>query len=284
MGRDTAAACALATAYVAAKGKPSDTLCILTADHLIADAQEFRRILAAASDVCAKRDVMGLIGITPTRPATGYGYVELGAPVGGDSIPAGFRKVVRFVEKPNLGTAATYVASGKFAWNSGMFVWRAETFLAALRRFRPALAEAVETRIAPAFSDPKRLSAALERVYPTLEKISVDYAIMEKASNLVAIRGAFGWDDVGTWPSAGTHLPQDGNGNATSGLVTALAAEGNVLVNTQKRHVLAAMGVKGLIAIHTPDATLVCSREAADGLKALVRRLSESKTTAFSVQ
>ena len=191
--------------------------------------------------------------------------------------------MARFVEKPNLGTAATYVASGRFAWNSGMFVWRAETFAAALRRFRPALADAVERELSPHFGDRRALDRALDRVYPTLEKISVDYAIMEKAPNLVAVRGDFGWDDVGAWPSAGAHLPHDESGNAVCGLVSSLAASGNVFVNTQKGHLLAVMGVEGLVAIHTPDATLVCTRDAADGLKALVRRLAEDPKTAFCV-
>lgn len=282
VGRDTAAACALASAWVAWRGRPGDTLCILTADHLIADTAEFRRVLADASAICAARDVMGLIGINPTRPATGYGYVELGSPFSAAGLPKGFRRVARFVEKPNLGTAATYVASGRFVWNSGMFVWRAETFAAALRKFRPALAQAVECEIAPCFGTPA-LDGALDRVYPALEKISVDYAIMEKAPNLVAVRGDFGWDDVGAWPSAGAHLPHDSSGNAVCGLVEALAAKDNVFVNTQSGHVLAAMGVEGIVAIHTPDATLVCSREAADGLKALVRSLSQRPDTAFSV-
>lgn len=283
-GRDTAAACALATAWVGWRGRPSDTLCILTADHLIADSASFRRTLAAAAGVCARRDVLGLIGIAPTRPATGYGYVELGAPFSGPGAAAGFRKVARFVEKPNLGTAATYVASGRFVWNSGMFVWRVETFAAALRRFRPALADAVEKEIAPKFGSPRALAKTLDRVYPSLEKISVDYAIMEKASNLVAVRGDFGWDDVGAWPSAGAHIGSDGAGNAVHGLASSLAATGNVFVNVQEGHVLAAMGVEGLVVVHTPDATLVCSREAADGLKALVRKLADDPATAGFVR
>ena len=283
-GRDTAAACALATAFVHHRGGPDATLCILTADHLVADPAGFRATLAAASGVCSRRDVLGLIGIAPTRPATGYGYVELGAPFSGPGSAPGFRKVARFVEKPNLGTAATYVASGRFVWNSGMFVWRVATFEEALRRFRPALAEAVLGRILPAFGNQAKLDAALDRVYPALEKISVDYAIMEKASNLVAVRGSFGWDDVGAWPSAGAHLPADGSGNTAHGLVASLAAAENVFVNTQHGHLLAAMGVENLVVVHTPDATLVCTREAADGLKALVRQIGADAATAKFVR
>ena len=282
-GRDTAAACALATAWVGKRAGEDAVVCILTADHLMADSAAFRRTLAAASEIAARRPVMGLIGIRPTHPATGYGYVELGAPVSGPGLPRGFRKVRRFVEKPNLGTAATYVRSGRFVWNSGMFVWRAGTFLDALRAFRPQLAEMMD-RLAPHFGR-RTLAAALGREYAQLEKISVDYAVMEKASNLVAVRGDFGWDDVGTWASAAAHFPQDADANAASGLARALAAHRNTIVNTEgDAHLVAVMGADDLVVVHTRDATLVCTREAADGLKALVRSLGEDPATARFVR
>lgn len=275
--RDTAAACATATAWVRARAGDDATVAILTADHLVADAAGFRRVLADAAAFAARRPVLALVGIRPTRPATGYGYVELGAPCAGAGLPRGFRKVKRFVEKPNLGTAATYVASGRFVWNSGMFVWRAGTFLAALAAHAPALAAAAE-RLGAAFAGPPRaLAAALDREYAKLEKISVDYAVMEKADNLVAARGEFGWDDVGAWPNAGDHLPHDDAGNATSGRVETLAAKGCVLVNAQPGHLLAVMGAEDLVAVHTADATLVCTREAAPGLKALVTKIAASR-------
>ena len=276
-GRDTAAACALATAFVAAKAGEDAVVCILTADHLIADAAAFRRTLAAAASIAARRPVMGLIGIRPTHPATGYGYVELGAPVSGAGLPKGFRRVRRFVEKPNLGTAATYVQSGRFVWNSGMFVWRAGTFRAALAAFRPALLAAMD-RVAPKLGTPAQ-GAALAREYAKLERISVDYAVMEKAPNLVAVRGDFGWDDVGTWASAGAHFPADAEANAVHGLVRALAAHGNAVVNAEKGHLVALFGAEDLVVVHTRDATLVCPKASADGLKALVRALGEDPAT-----
>lgn len=275
--RDTAAACATATAWVRARGGDAATLAILTADHLIADAAGFRRVLADAAAFAARRPVLALVGIRPVRPATGYGYVELGAPCAGAGLPRGFRKVKRFVEKPNLGAAATYVASGRFVWNSGMFVWRAGTFLAALAAHAPRLAAAAD-RLAAAFAGPPRaLAAALDREYASLEKISVDYAVMEKADNLVAARGDFGWDDVGAWPSAGDHLPHDPDGNALAGRVETLAAKGGVFVNAEPGHLLAVMGAEDLVVVHTADATLVCTREAAPGLKALVKKIGAAR-------
>ena len=275
--RDTAAACATATAWVRARGGGDAVLAILTADHLIADAAGFRRVLGDAAAFAARRPVLALVGIRPARPATGYGYVELGAPCAGAGLPRGFRKVARFVEKPNLGTAATYVASGRFVWNSGMFVWRADTFLAALAAHAPRLAAAAD-RLGAAFAGPPRaLKAALDREYASLEKISVDYAVMEKADNLVAARGDFGWDDVGAWPSAGDHLPHDPDGNALAGRVETLAAKGGVFVNGQPGHLLAVMGAEDLVVVHTADATLVCTREAAPGLKALVKKIAAAR-------
>ena len=281
-GRDTAAACALATAWVGRAAGADAVVCILTADHLIADAAAFRRTLAAAADVVSRRPAMGLIGIRPTHPATGYGYVELGAPVSGPGLPRGFRKVRRFVEKPNLGTAATYVRSGRFVWNSGMFVWRVSTFREALAAYRPALLAAMD-RVAPKFGSPA-LGAALAREYARLEKISVDYAVMEKAPNLVAVRGDFGWDDVGTWASAGAHFPADAEGNAVHGLARTLAAHGNAVVNAEKGHLVAVFGAEDLVVVHTRDATLVCPKASSDGLKALVRAIGEDPATAAFVR
>ena len=281
-GRDTAAACALATAWVGKRAGEDAVVCILTADHLMADSAAFRRTLAAASEIAARRPVMGLIGIRPTHPATGYGYVELGPPVAGPGLPKGFRRVRRFVEKPNLGTAATYVRSGRFVWNSGMFVWRVSTFRAALAAYRPALLAAMD-RVAPRLGTPAQ-GAALAREYEKLDKISVDYAVMEKAPNLVAVRGDFGWDDVGTWASAGAHLPADAEGNGVHGLVRTLASHGNAVVNAEKGHLVAVFGADELVVVHTRDATLVCPKSSADGLKDLVRAIGGDPATAAFVR
>lgn len=270
-GRDTAAACALATAWVISRGGPEASLCILTADHLIADAPGFRTVLGSALTLVARRPVMSVIGIKPTMPATGYGYVKVKGPLRGADIPKGFRRVDRFVEKPNLGTAALYLASGDYWWNSGMFVWRADTFCDALEQFCPALS-AMRKDLVPVFGTPA-FTDKLARWYAGLEKISVDYAVMEKAENLVAIRGEFGWDDVGTWVSAGDHFARDPEGNAVHGLVRALASKSNTVVNAQEDHLVAIMGAEDLVIVHTPDATLVCTKEAADGLKALVKTI-----------
>lgn len=271
-GRDTAAACATASAWVASLGGENATVCILTADHLIADPKRFRETLAAAAEITSKKPVMSVIGIKPTFPATGYGYVETGSPVSGRGLPRGFRNVKRFVEKPNLGTATTYVESGRFSWNSGMFVWRAGVFAAALEKFRPALFSTYR-KLRDAFGKPG-FDRLFRAEYSDIEKISVDYAVMEKADNLVAARGDFGWDDVGTWVSAGAHFKKADGGNAVHGDVVTLAANGNTVANVQKGHVVALFGATDLVVVHTKDATLVCPKASADGLKALVKSMA----------
>ncbi|MGN0845440.1 MAG: mannose-1-phosphate guanylyltransferase [Kiritimatiellia bacterium] len=272
-GRDTAAACALATAWVQSKGGENACMSILTADHLIADAPAFRAVLGNALQMVSMRPVLSVIGIKPTYAATGYGYVKVRGSIRGSGLPRGFRAVERFVEKPNLGTAATYLESGNYWWNSGMFVWQVRIFREALAKFCPAL-DALSEKLVPLFGTAS-FDATLEKWYGGLEKISVDYAVMEKAANLVGIRGDFGWDDVGTWVCAGTHFKKDTEGNAVYGLVRSLVSSGNTVVNTQDGHLIALMGLQDLVVVHTEDATLVCSRESADGLKALVKEIGK---------
>ena len=200
--------------------------------------------------------------------------VEVGAPVAGGSSTA-FMAVKRFVEKPDEATAKQYVASGRHFWNSGMFLWSVATFMDALKSFRPPLFE-MAGRMRGKFGAPD-FDAALLAEYEKLDKISVDYAIMEKARNLVAARGDFGWDDVGTWVSAADHFEKDGDGNAVHGACEFLKAAGNTVVNDVPGHLVAVMGVEDLVVVHTPDATLVCAKRSAQDLKELVRQVADRR-------
>lgn len=271
-GRDTAAACALGMAWTSWKGGDSATMAVLTADHLIEDVPVFRQTLADASDIAAREKAISVIGIVPEFPSTGYGYVE-----SEKSLETGttteFIRVKRFVEKPNLETAKQYVSSGRHYWNSGMFIWTASTFKNALREFRPQLLEMAE-RMESKFGKEDFNDALLEE-YTKLDKISIDYAVMEKASNIIAARGSFGWDDVGTWVSAATHFANDSNGNATHGKTEILQSQGNTIVNDVDGHLVAVMGAENLVVVHTADATLVCTRDCAQNLKELVKQISE---------
>jgi len=278
-GRDTAAACALGTAWVAARGGDEATVAVLTADHLIKDIERFQVTLADTAEAVADEPAIGVIGIVPDHPATGYGYIESAGNLEQDA-PTKFMTVRRFVEKPDLETARGYVASGNHFWNSGMFLWSVRTFKGALRSFQPqllAMAERMEEAFGTADAD-----AVLLDEYNKLDRISVDYAIMEKVDTIIAARGDFGWDDVGTWASAATHFEQDGSGNARYGASELVKATGNTVVNDQDGHLVALMGVENLVVVHTKDATLICSRDSAQDLKELVKQVGEREGPSFT--
>ncbi|NLB69342.1 MAG: NTP transferase domain-containing protein [Lentisphaerae bacterium] len=272
-GRDTAAACALGMAWVAGRGGDSATMAVLTADHLIEDVPVFLQTLADASDIAAREDTIGTIGIVPEYPATGYGYIEAGEQLESDS-KTEFIRIKRFVEKPDLETAKEYVSAGNYYWNSGMFIWSVKTFKDALREFCPQLFEMTE-RMKDKFGGTDFAAILLEE-YSKLDRISIDYAVMEKAKNIVAARGAFGWDDVGTWVSAGEHLKCDDAGNALHGKSEVLKATGNTIVNDVDGHLVAVMGADDLVVVHTADATLVCTKESAQDLKEIVKQISDN--------
>lgn len=267
LGRDTAAAIAAGAAWIRRRD-PDAVFCVLTADHLIGDLPVFRETLARALELCAANDVLMTIGIAPTEPSSAYGYIETGDPWR----TAGAIEVFhakRFVEKPDPETAKGYLASGRYAWNSGMFVWSVRSIRKAFADFRPELAARLEAWSACASA--ADFEAALARDFPALEKISIDYAVMEKARNIVVCKGAFTWDDVGSWPALEAHLPRDGAGNATTGDVEALDCAGNIVVSEGR--LTALVGVRDLVVVQAEGVTLVCHKSRAQELKALLGRL-----------
>lgn len=276
-GRDTAAACALATELVAhhADQAPEATLAILTADQLMVDIEAFRRTLSdgfeRAADPASPSIVT--IGIEPTFPSTGFGYIEAADPLPPGPQGTAFQRVARFVEKPDADTASAYLAGGRHLWNSGMFLWSIQTFRDALARFQPTLASAFAS-LAPTIGTPE-FEPHLLALYQTLGKISVDYAIMEKADNIVMARGTFGWDDVGSWTALPNHFPADTQGNVCVGSCHALQSSNNILLSRDPQHLIAVLGANDLIVVHTPDATLVCPRSQAAHLKQLVNSISQ---------
>lgn len=270
-GRDTAAACALGTAWAAWKGGDSATVAVLTADHLMKDAALFRRTLADTAGYVNGKGLIGVIGIRPQYPATGFGYIRSEAPLA-SGCETRLVKVAGFVEKPELAVAREYVESGRYYWNSGMFMWDVSTFREAAGMYCPGLL-AMMDRIGPSFGS-ESFGRELKAAYESLEKISVDYAVMEKADNIIAAEGGFGWDDVGTWTSAGKHFDEDADGNRAVGRYVSLDSSRNVIVNCEDGHLLAVLGAEDMIVVHTGDATLVCSREATSDMKALLRKMN----------
>ncbi len=271
--RDTAAAVALAAAVVSARD-PEGVFCVLTADHVMGDLDLFRATLAAGLEVAAGNDVLVTIGINPTEPSTAYGYVEAGEPYGapGD-VP--FYAVDRFVEKPDVDTATEYLATGRFRWNSGMFAWSAASVQAAFARHTPELSAFIDN-LRPAV-DTDGFAAALAEGFEPLEKISIDYALMERADNIVMAEGSFAWTDVGSWPEVAEQLGAGADGNATNTEVASLDATGNLVVaQGDNQRLTALIGVTDLVVVHTAGVTLICPKDRAQDVKKMVTQLRDA--------
>lgn len=263
--RDTAPAAALATAIVRARGGDTATLALLPADAHIPDAAIFQAQLEVALKNARPRNSLITFGIKPDHAATGFGYLELAPGAGEDLGGSTLRPVVRFVEKPNLETAEKYVAGGNHVWNAGMFVWSVSAFLAEAQANAPELAAFIRD-----FPKSDFLPFLADR-FPKLPKISVDYAIMEKARVVETVLAKFGWDDVGLWTALPKHLKNDPAGNATRGPVVLSQAANNIVVSNGRT--IALCGVKDLVIVETPDAVLVCHRDAVQDIKKIVQQL-----------
>ena len=275
-GRDTLGAIGFSAAVIA-RGDPEAALGVFTADHLIEPQAQFRDIVSRGFALVERSpETLVTFGVTPTGGATSYGYLELGEPIEGDA-----RTVRQFREKPDAACAAEYFLAGpeRYLWNSGMFVWRAATLLEAIRRYRPAVHQGL-MRIAAAWDTPER-AATLAEVYPQLEKISVDFAVMEPASRDAAFRVAavpmpLRWLDVGSWPAFAAACPAGESGNALAGGEHIAIDTGNTLLaSSDPGHLLAAIGCRDMVIVHTPDATLVCPASHAESVKKLQKLVSE---------
>ncbi|MBU4201211.1 MAG: NTP transferase domain-containing protein [Verrucomicrobia bacterium] len=270
-GRDTAAAITLGAAIIKARD-PRAIFCVLTADHIIGDVAIFRRTLIKAFRTVTTSNCLLTIGIQPTFPSTAFGYIEVGPRL---SRPGSVEivNVRRFVEKPNRAKAARYLKTGRFFWNSGMFVWSLDAFEDALARFQPPLKKLMN-RVVPVVNTP-RFASVLRAEYPRLKKISVDYAIMEKADNIVMARGTFAWDDVGSWSALENHFDKDDQHNVIIGRAVSLDASGNIVVS--REGLVALIGVDNLVVVRTDHATLVCPKHRAQDVKRIVELLKRKR-------
>ena len=267
--RDTAPAAALATA-LALRRHPEAILALLPADAVIGRHPVFRAQLAAAARAATVSPSFVTLGIKSSYPATGFGYFHLGQKTLGQLKGGPFLKVRRFVEKPSLAKAKAYLGSGQYAWNAGIFVWKASTFLGEARRQQPALAKFIEK-----FPKKGNYSAYLKREFPKLPKISVDYAIMEGARSVLALRAAFPWDDVGSWTALPGHLPTDKHGNTFRGPVLSMESHNSLALAEGSRPV-ALLGTENLVVVDTPDALLVCPKDKVQEVKRLMKVLPEN--------
>ncbi len=269
MGRDTAACIGLGAALIARQDAAA-TMLVMPADHVIEPNQEFRRAAHVAEQM-AEEHPAALItfGIPPSYPATGYGYIHRGAVVTHRQ-GIGVFQVQAFREKPTRDTAERFVSSGEYFWNSGIFVWKAATILKALADRQPKLHAAV-LRIAEAWSTPQR-DAVLRKEYEGLDRISIDYAVMEHAKEVLVVQAVFRWDDVGSWLALERMHPQDGDGNTVLALHCGLNTKGCVIA-ADTGHLIATVGVENLLVVQDGNATLVADRREEATIKQLVELL-----------
>ncbi|HXI83271.1 MAG TPA: mannose-1-phosphate guanylyltransferase [Verrucomicrobiae bacterium] len=272
MGRNTAPCIGVAAAVIG-KQDPDAVMAVLPADSYIKDTETYRRVVGDALKLAAAQDVLVTIGIKPTGPQTGYGYVQVGEELSNKSATK-FWKARRFVEKPDRKTAEEFLSSGDYRWNAGMFVWSFRAVADAYRQFQPVLWDACG-RIQKT-AGTKTFARALEREYPKMEKIAVDYAIMEKAQNVVVANGDFDWDDVGDWPAIGRHHEKDADGNVACGEFVEIDST-NCIVLSDKKHLVATVGVRDLVIVHTDDATLICHKDQAQKVRDVVKKLAADK-------
>jgi len=266
-GRDTAPCCGYAA--VAARAADPEAVClVLPADHVIADEAGFRAAAAAGLEWVEREGGLLTFGVRPTRPETGYGYLRLGERAG-EVAGHPVHRLERFVEKPDEETARRYLADGGYLWNAGMFAWRAGDLLGEIARQLPELASGLET-IAGALGGASE-RAVLERVYPELPRISVDYGVMEGARRLWTVPVAFGWSDVGSWLAAWEASPRDGEGNACRGRVLAVDCRDSAFFADGPAVV--AVGLERVAVIATPDAVLVLPLPASQRVKEVVEEL-----------
>ena len=279
--RDTAPAAALAVALVRSRD-PQGVMAVLSSDALIHDGKRCGEQIGAALLHAAKSDALLTFGIPPAFASTGFGYLETGDEVARGGEGSTFRRVKRFVEKPDAATAQRYFESKRFLWNAGIFVWRVDAFLAVAETNAPGLAKFIREFPAahPSAGSGQKVSPGarsaselyIEERFSTLEpKVSLDYAIMEKAPAVETVIAEFDWDDVGLWTALPKHIPPDPSGNTILGEAAAVASTNNIIVSNGR--MIALCGVKDLVVVETADAILVCHRDAVQNIKQIMPQL-----------
>ncbi len=273
VGRNTAPAIGLAAVHLLARD-PAAVMAVFPADHAIGDAEAFRAALSAAARAAAEHETLVTLGVTPSRPETGYGYIESG-PAAATIAGLTCHEVAAFREKPDLETARRYVEGGRHAWNAGIFVWRASVIREEIAAHLPALARAL--------ADPALVrggaaaEAALAAAYAAIEPISIDYGVLERSRRIWMLPVDCGWNDVGSWTALYDVRPRDAAGNVVAGDVV-LADTRNAVVHAGGP-LVALVGVEDLIVISTPEAVLVCARDKAQDVRKIVLELERRGRT-----
>ncbi|MBL0331576.1 MAG: mannose-1-phosphate guanylyltransferase [Chlorobiota bacterium] len=273
-GRNTAPCVALA-AFVLQARDPNAVMITLPADHHIQNVGEFQRLLSMTSIAADELNCLATIGISPTRPETGYGYIQRNDQTDkyNPFFNDGLRRVLTFAEKPDFNTAERFIASGDFLWNSGMFIWKVDTILDAFKEHLPLIFDEltyVKDKIGT-----NKFESALVNAYSNIHPISIDYGIMEKAHNVFVAQGDFGWSDVGSWDEAYRLARKDSDGNFIEGDVIAVNVKNSFIRSDNQ--MIAVVGLEDVIVIDTSDAILICKKGSSQNVQAVVDYLRRKK-------
>lgn len=262
------APCILFAALKLKKLYGDGVMCVFPSDQYITDTAEFDRVLTCATRLAAESDKLITLGIKPTFPSTGYGYISFDK----DAHEGDTYNVLEFVEKPNYERACQYLKSGTFLWNSGIFVWRVSVILEAFQRYLPRVYE----RLLPWYDTigTAREEEVLNELYPTLQKISIDFGILERSNEVLVIPADMGWNDVGSWDALGAIFPPDENGNIVrADELIPIDTTGNIIYS--ERQLISTIGIHDMIVVSTEDALMLCPKDRAQDVKKIVDKLTE---------
>lgn len=254
---------------------PNATMVVAPADHLILDNIAFNKVCLEALSFVGKHNALITLGIKPTYPNTGYGYIQYEQHEVSDNV----FKVKTFTEKPNLELAKAFISSGEFLWNAGIFVWQVKNIVSAFEKHLPEMYEVFQAEKAR-FNTPEE-NAALQEIYPLCTNISIDFGIMEKAENVYLIPASFGWSDLGTWNSAYENLEKDYLGNAVAGNEVMVFDSHNNMVHAQKDKLVLLQGMEDFIVVDTDDVLLICKKEKEQEIKEYVAEVKRNKGDKF---
>ncbi|MBS3788141.1 mannose-1-phosphate guanylyltransferase [Candidatus Bipolaricaulota bacterium] len=274
MGKNTAPCIGLSAIYareILELDENNSVMVVLPADHLVGREERFREVLRLASDVAFTREKLVTLGIRPTEPATGYGYIEAGDVLDGMEVP---KEVVSFTEKPNAKTAEKFLAAGNYYWNSGTFIWRTDQLLDNLDKYMPELSGGL-TNIAETLGGP-RADEILSEEYEKFSSVSIDYGLMERAEERAVIPASVNWSDLGDWPSFQKLLESDDQGNKVQGKIICEKSQNNIVFNETKKPVVT-LGLTDTVVVNTPESLLVMNKDNAQEVKRIARKMEEKE-------
>ncbi|MEP6616468.1 MAG: sugar phosphate nucleotidyltransferase [Ginsengibacter sp.] len=273
--RKNTAPCVAYISYKLQQLNPKSNLICAPADHLILDDIAFRKVSLEALDFTEKHNALLTLGVTPTYPNTGYGYIQYE----GQSVTDNIFKVKTFTEKPDLELAKTFLASGDFLWNAGIFVWQTKNIISAFEKYLPEIHDVFENEKG-SFNTPQEKSA-IEIIYPQCVNISIDYGIIEKADNVYVIPASFGWSDLGTWGSAYDNLGKDNKENAIAGNHVIVFDSARNVVHADNKKLVLLQGLEDFIVVDTKDVLLVCKKEKEQEIKEYLAEVKRNKGENF---